>query len=819
MPFGLTNAPATFMRFINDVFRAHLGKFVVIYLDDILVFSKSWEDHLQHVRTILELLRAHHLQVKENKSYFGQTSVQYLGFIIDNKGVRPDPSRVQALAQWPAPSSAHDLKSFMGGINFYRKFVSHFSQLARPLHQLSHQVKFIWDAESEQHFAQLKSALCSAPVLRLPYMNQPFEIETDASQFAIGAVLKQGGHPVAYHSEALADAKLMYSTYDKEFYSLVQALKQWRHYILGKETILHTDHHPLIFINSQRKIQEQRHLKWASYIQQFHLVIKYKKGTSNKMVDLLSRPPAPVLHILEVRCAAYDAWKDMYATDPVFGEIWEALQHPTVINQTPFLDYTIRDGWLYKLNQLCVPQSDDRLILIREAHASSCGGHFGTAKTILNLQRHFYWPALPKQVEKFIRACSLCSQSKPSNRKRGLYQPLPIPSRPWESISMDFLSGLPTTFRKHDAIWVVVCRFSNMAIFLPCHKTTSAAQTADLFFHHVWPHFGLPSSIISDRDSRFLSTFWRTLWSLLGCQLRFSTAFHPQTDGQTEVVNRTLVHSLRSYFSKNKQWDTYLHIIQHSYNRATHSSTGFSPFEVCFGFQPSAPSEMPLTITPSGSAHQQQEQKSAHHFIHSISQRQTQVTAALQAAQARAKQRHDKQRTHLSFQPGDHVWLLLDKQRFKGQHHKLHPLRYGPYTVLERIGENAYRLDLPSQLGIHDVLNVNNLKLFEPPLLEESVTIHHPVDTIPDFQPPLLKDTILDFMKRDTRHQPYFSYLVGRKGHTPAKAKWINAETLQHNFPQLVEEAGTLPDLNREELGNQKGHKNQQHLTDWATKK
>lgn len=160
-----------------------------------------------------------------------------MGFIIDNKGVRPDPSRVQALAQWPAPSNAHDLKSFMGD------------------------------------------------------MNQPFEMETDASQFAIGVFLKQGGHPVAYHSEALVDAKLMYNTYDKEFYSLVQALKQWRHYILGKETILHTDHHPLIFINSQRKIQEKRHLKWASYIQQFHLVIKYKKGTSNKMADLLSRPP------------------------------------------------------------------------------------------------------------------------------------------------------------------------------------------------------------------------------------------------------------------------------------------------------------------------------------------------------------------------------------------------------------------------------------------------------------------------------------------------------------------------------------------------
>ena len=165
------------------------------------------------------------------------------------------------------------------------------------------------------------------------------------------------------------------------------------------------------------------------------------------------------------------------------------------------------------------------------------------------------------QVEKFIRSCALCSQSKPSNRKHGLYQPFPLPYRPWESISMDFLSGLPTTQRKHDAIWVVVCRFRKMAFFIACTKTTTAAQTAELYFHHVWPHFGLPTSIISDRDSRFLSTFWRTMWALLGCQLKFSTAFHPQTDGQTEVVNRILVHALRIHFGRYKQWDNYLHIL------------------------------------------------------------------------------------------------------------------------------------------------------------------------------------------------------------------------------------------------------------------
>jgi hypothetical protein len=378
---------------------------------------------------------------------------------------------------------------------------------------------------------------------------------------------------------------------------------------------------------------------------------------------------------------------------------------------------------------------------------------------------------MSKQVDSFIRACALCSQSKPSNQKHGLYQPLSIPSRPWESISMDFLSGLPTTLGKHDAIWVVVCRFSKMALFLPCHKTTSAAQTAEIFFRHVWPHFGLPRNIISDRDSHFLSTFWHTLWSLLGFQLKFSTTFHPQTDGQTEVVNRTLVHALRSSFIKNKQWDVYLHILQHSYNRATHSSMGFSPFEVCLGFQPLAPTEFPINLTPSGSTQHPKDQQTTQHFIQNLAQCHKQVTESLQAAQECAKQCHDKHRTTLHFQPGDKVWLQMDKQCFKGRHHKLHPLRYGPYTVLDRIGENAYRLDLPPHLGIHDVLNVNNLKLFEPPLLEDTVTVIHLVDNILDFQHPLLMDQILDRKTRTTRQQQHVSYLVGQAGTNSSTSK------------------------------------------------
>jgi hypothetical protein len=411
----------------------------------------------------------------------------------------------------------------------------------------------------------------------------------------------------------------------------------------------------------------------------------------------------------------------------------------------------------------------------------------------------------PRQVDKFIHACSLCSQSKPSNHKHGLYQPLPVPSHPWESISMDFLSGLPTTLCKHDAIWVVFVIFLRWISFSPVIRLPLLLKPSISSSIIFGPTSDCPVALFLIGTLIFSVPFGILSGLFWVANFVFPPPFTPDQTGNKSC--QSYFGPLpSSYFSKNKQWDSYLHIIQHSYNQATHSSTGFSPFKVCFGFHPLAPSEMPLTLDPSGSSHQQQEQQSTQCFIQTIAQCHTQVVAALQATQDCAKQRHDKHHTQLFFQPRDRVWLLLDKQPFKGQHHKLHPLRYGPYTVLECIGENAYHLDLPSQLDIHDVLNVNNLKLFEPPLLEEAVTVHHPVDNIPYFQPPLLADTILDSKTRTTRQQKYLSYLVGRKGHTPAQAKWMSAEALKRTFLICWWKKGCFgSNLNREELGHQEG--------------
>jgi hypothetical protein len=199
-----------------------------------------------------------------------------------------------------------------------------------------------------------------------------------------------------------------------------------------------------------------------------------------------------------------------------------------------------------------------------------------------------------------------------------------------------------------------------MALFIPCTKTTIAAQTIALFFHHVWPHFGLPTSIISDRDAHFLNTFWKTLWDLLGCQLKYSTSFHPQMDGQTEVVNCNLVHALRIQFSKTKQWDTTLHVIQHSYNRVVHISTGMSPFEACFGYQPLAPYELPLTLHPSDTPHQQQEQTSTLSFLQTLAHKHAQVSEALKASQQCYKSHHDAHCSPMVFTPGDKVWFYME---------------------------------------------------------------------------------------------------------------------------------------------------------------
>ncbi|XP_025822327.1 uncharacterized protein LOC112898161, partial [Panicum hallii] len=526
--------------------------------------------------------------------------VVFLGFVVSADGIQVDEEKVKAIKDWPTPVNVSQVRSFHGLAGFYRRFVKDFSMIAAPLNNLTKKdVPFKWGDEQDQAFNELKTKLCEAPLLQLPDFGKTFEIECDASGIGIGGVLLQEGKPVAYFSEKLNGPHLNYSVYDKELYALVRVLEVWQHYLLPKEFVIHSDHEALKYLKSQGKLN-RRHAKWIEFIETFPYVVKHKRGKDNIVADALSR-----------RC-------------------WDK--------------YYVHDGFLFRTNKICIPACSIRQVLLQEAHAGGLAGHFGVKKTLDMLSDHFFWPHMRRDVQRHVGCCIVCLKAKSRLHPHGLYTPLPIPHVPWEDISMDFVLGLPRSQRGRDSIFVVVDRFSKMAHFIPCHKSDDASHVADLFFREIVRLHGVPKTIVSDRDTKFLSYFWKTLWAKLGTKLLFSTTCHPQTDGQTEVVNRTLSTMLRAVLKKNlKLWEDCLPHVEFAYNRAVHSTTNSCPFEIVYGFKPHTP--MDLLPLP------------------------------------------------LQEQPGDLVWLHLRKDRFPQQRKsKLSPRGDGPFKVLQKINDNAYKI-------------------------------------------------------------------------------------------------------------------------------
>ena len=703
MPFGLTNAPSTFMRLMNHILREFIGKFVVVYFDDILIYSTSLDLHIDHLKSVLTVLREEQLYANLEKCIFCTNHVVFLGFVVSSKGVQVDEEKVRAIQEWPTPKSVTEVRSFHGLASFYRRFVKDFSTLAAPLNEvLKKNVGFKWGEKQEEAFNVLKQKLTNAPILALPNFQKSFEIECDASNVGIGAVLMQEGHPIAYFSEKLSGPTLNYSTYDKELYALVRALKTWQHYLYPKEFVIHSDHESLKYIKGQGKLNK-RHAKWVEFLEQFPYVIKHKKGKGNIVADALSRRHA-LLSMLETKLIGLECLKSMYENDETFGEIFKNCEN---FSENGFFRH---EGFLFKENKLCVPKCSTRNLLVCEAHEGGLMGHFGVQKTLETLQEHFYWPHMKKDVQKFCEHCIVCKKAKSKVKPHGLYTPLPIPEYPWIDLSMDFVLGLPKTSNGRDSIFVVVDRFSKMAHFIPCKKVDDASHVADLFFKEIVRLHGLPRSIVSDRDSKFLSHFWRTLWGKLGTKLLFSTTCHPQTDGQTEVVNRTLGTLLRTVLRKNlKTWEACLPHVEFAYNRAVHSTTNCSPFEVVYGFNPLTP--LDLLPMPNVSVFKHKEGQAKADYVKKLHER---VKDQIERKNKSYAKQANKGRKKVVFEPGDWVWVHMRKERFPEQRKsKLQPRGDGPFQVLERINDNAYKVELPGEYNVSSTFNVSDLSLFD----------------------------------------------------------------------------------------------------------
>ncbi|CAL9007289.1 unnamed protein product [Prunus brigantina] len=515
MPFGLTNAPSTFMRLMNQVFRPFIGKFVVVYFDDILVYSHNVVQHMEHLRQIFDVLREQQLFVNLRKCEFLTDSLIFLGYVISSEGIKMDIKKIEAIQEWPIPQSVHEVRSFHGLASFYRRFIRNFSSIMAPLTDCMKHNIFKWTEIAEKSFQAIKKAMTEAPLLILPDYQKVFEVDCDASKVGIGAVLSQEGRPIAFFSEKLNDTRQRYSTYDVEFYAIMQSLRQWRQYLIYKEFILYSDHEALRFINGQHKLN-RRHARWVEELQEYNFVIKHKAGIHNKVADALSRKVA-LLSVMQIRVEGFEQLQESYKGDKEFGEIWsECVQSNSV------QDYHIQDGYLFKGSKLCIPDCSLRLWIIEEQHGGGLGGHFGRDKTIDLVENKFHWPKLRRDVERYVQRCRTCHVAKSRSQNTGLYTPLPEPRAPWEDISMDFVVGLPKTKQGFDSVMVVVDRFSKMAHFVPCKTTMDASNIAHIYFQEIVKLHGIPTTITSDRDTKFVGHFWRTLWRKMGTRLQFS---------------------------------------------------------------------------------------------------------------------------------------------------------------------------------------------------------------------------------------------------------------------------------------------------------
>ncbi|KAJ9509347.1 hypothetical protein QJQ45_001810 [Haematococcus lacustris] len=762
--FGLTNAPATFQRMMNNVFKPLINECVLVYIDDILVMSNTPEEHVQHLRQVLQLMRENKFYAKLAKCEFNKTQLAFLGHIVGSNGIAVDPAKVQVVKEWPTPRNLKDLQAFLGLANYFRRFIPNFSSLAAPLTNLtSKQVAAAYDWEhfggSElEAFDGLKEALCSAPVLALPDFSKPFVVCTDASLVGTGGVLMQDGRPIAYTSKKMSPAETRYATGEQELLGIIRAVREWsRNPALANEVALTCSSSPhnadsedamtvimtlssraegLIYAITTRRtaarLRESAELGQVAAREaaqragqlappddlaaahtpgQARMTSAHKKGAqpgggealrqqqqttesqnkSNKQGgDEQSTTESGPLTLMQ-------AIKQAYAADTRFAD--EAFTSQL---------YQHEGLWLTEWGRVVVP--DDAALrkkVIYTMHDTRSAGHLGMTKTLEQVTRWFTWPGVSENVKSYVRSCHSCQVNKSSAKKpAGLLQPLPIPEKPWDSVSMDLIVKLPASGpNKYDSILVFVDRLTKMVHLVKTWESMTATQYAKLFLEHVFRLHGMPRSVVSDRGPQFHNKFWAEVTKLLQVQVNLSSAYHPETDGQTERVNRVIEEMLRHFIRPDQRdWAEYLPLVEFAINNAWQESVRSTPFYLSYGYHPRLAELLDLP----------QKVPQAHDFVKGMKTAVEQARQCLARAQKRMKSYQDNKRREVLYLPGDMVLLSTQNMRGKANQpgvRKLKPRYVGPFNVQYMVGKAAVKLWLPDEWSrLHNVFHVSLVK-------------------------------------------------------------------------------------------------------------
>jgi hypothetical protein len=571
---------------------------------------------------------------------------------------------------------------------------------------------FNWTAEATQAYENLKQALVTAPVLSLPDFATTFVIQTDASGFAMGAVLLQQGHPLAYFSKMFCPRLAKASTYIRELHAITAAVKRWRQYLLDHFFIIQTDHRSLKELLTQ-VIQTPEQQQYLSKLLGYHYEIQYRPGTTNIVADALSRSEqvqTASFYLLSTPHLTFlDELRQELAADTAFVALCDKYKaDPSLLP-----GFKLTNGLLlYKGRIWLSPSSRFKTLLLQEYHDSLIAGHAGISKTMKRLAENFFWDHMRRDVQTHIRKCIVCQQTKYSTAKpSGLLQPLPLPNHVWEDLTMDFITGLPLS-KGFSVILVVVDRFSKGLHLGALPSGFTAYKVAELFVTMVCKHHGLPRSIVSDRDPIFISKFWRDIFKFSGTLLRMSSSYHPQTDGQTEVMNHTIEQYLRAFVhAKPLLWVSMLPWAEYHYNTSVHSAAGLTPFQVTYG---KTPPSVPAYLAGSSSI------EACDSVLTSRDEILALLRKNLQKAQAAMKLSADKHRKDASFEIGAWVYVKLQPYRqttlSRAKYHKLSKRFYGPYEILAKVGAVAYKLNMPPHSKIHNVFHIFLLKAYEGPI-------------------------------------------------------------------------------------------------------
>lgn len=873
MPFGLTNAPAAFQRMINSVLREHLDVFVVCYLDDILIFSKNEEEHTEHVHKVLQLLQDAKLLVEPEKSHFHQKEVEFLGHIISHNEIRMDPKKIAAVRDWKRPTNLKEVQAFLGFANYYRKFLRNFGKTAASLTELTKKgVDFRWTPERQQAFDKIKNLILSEPVLAMFDPEREIELETDASDFALGAQIGQRDeqgklHPIAFYSHKLHGPEERYPIYDKEFLAIVNAFKEFRHYLMGSKHKIkvYTDHKNISHFATTQELNG-RQLRYAEYLSEFDYVIIHRKGSENGRADAISRRPdleeakiqhtgqlfrqTPEGHLEQLQTitlgrirkgtyqhpkvnkeeaeTTYDhivheeAWEKHLDDIMEFGEYFGPqgeegpdyqkcirihggrLPLPNDMREDVIKDYkeanpglgtqelyelmtrtycpcTIKEEQLQQSEEAGQPD-------ILKYHEHPLHGHEGVAKTQQRLRRYGII-VTRKEVERALKTCDICAKTKARRHKPyGLLQPIPVAGRPWESITMDFITKLPisqepATGNLYDSILVVMDTFSKMACYIPYKEATTAEEFAYLFYKHIVSTHGIPRKILSDRGPPFASKFWQALTGLLGWNHRLTTAFRPSVDGQTERQNQELEQYLRCYVNhEQNNWVEKLPAAQLAYNTSYHSSIKTTPMFANHGFTTDTYEEArkgPLNVKAMLKA---DDLRSLH----------KEMQEELKHVQYRMKQYYDKKRIEgPTFEEGEMVLLSTKNLTTNRPSKKLDYKFIGPFPVKKKISESNYELDLPREIRVHPVFHVSLLETTQGNVMVRAGQDKLEVESPEEYEP----EKIIKHRVRDNKNW----YLIKWKNYPNSENTWepiehlAKSQRLLKNYHQQTRRARAPP--------------------------